>query len=134
MKIILKYILTNIKEGKIRTAVMLLSIILSTVLLFVSFSIGLSYESAQRKMARGMAGTATIAVQSTDSNKLTSLEDIPDLSSIKSKVGILESSAVYHEDGYYESFNIIAANLPQLNKINKPLLVNGNNMADIQKF
>ncbi|WP_413840355.1 MULTISPECIES: hypothetical protein [unclassified Clostridioides] len=85
-------------------------------------------------MARGMAGTATIAVQSTDSNKLTSLEDIPDLSSIKSKVGILESSAVYHEDGYYESFNIIAANLPQLNKINKPLLVNGNNMADIQKF
>ncbi|MGO0985197.1 ABC transporter permease [Clostridioides difficile] len=130
MKIILKYILTNIKERKIRTLVMLLSIILSTVLLFVSFSIGLSYESAQRKMARGMAGTATIAVQSTDSNKLTSLEDIPDLSSIKSKVGILESSAVYHEDGYYESFDIIAADLPQLNKINKPRLINGNNITD----
>ncbi|MGO0882512.1 ABC transporter permease [Clostridioides difficile] len=130
MKIILKYILTNIKERKIRTLVMLLSIILSTVLLFVSFSIGLSYESAQRKMARGMAGTATIAVQSTDSNKLTSLVDIPDLSSIKSKVGILESSAVYHEDGYYESFDIIAADLPQLNKINKPRLINGNNITD----
>lgn len=130
MKIILKYILTNIKERKIRTAVMLLSIILSTVLLFVSFSIGLSYESAQRKMARGMAGTATIAVQSTDSNKLNSLEDIPDLSSIKSKVGILESSAVYHENGYYESFDIIAADLPQLNKINKPRLVNGDNITD----
>lgn len=130
MKIILKYILTNIKEQKIRTLVMLLSIILSTVLLFVSFSIGLSYESAQRKMARGMAGTATIAVQSTDSNKLTSLEDIPDLSSIKSKVGILESSAVYHEDGYYESFDVIAADLPQLNKINKPRLINGNNITD----
>ncbi|UWD47273.1 FtsX-like permease family protein [Clostridioides difficile] len=130
MKIILKYILTNIKEQKIRTVVMLLSIILSTVLLFVSFSIGLSYESAQRKMARGMAGTATIAVQSTDSNKLTSLEDIPDLSSIKSKVGILESSAVYHEDGYYESFGIIAADLPQLNKINKPRLVSENNITN----
>ncbi|MCC0695257.1 FtsX-like permease family protein [Clostridioides sp. ES-S-0048-02] len=130
MKIILKYILTNIKERKIRTAVMLLSVILSTVLLFVSFSIGLSYESAQRKMARGMAGTATIAVQGTGSNKLISLEDIPDLHSIKSKVGILESSAVYHEDGYYESFDIIAADLPQLNKINKPRLVNGNNITD----
>lgn len=130
MKIILKYILTNIKEQKIRTLVMLLSIILSTFLLFVSFSIGLSYESAQRKMARGMAGTATIAVQSKDSNKLTSLEDIPDLSSIKSKVGILESSAVYHEDGYYESFDVIAADLPQLNKINKPRLINGNNITD----
>lgn len=130
MKIILKYILTNIKEQKIRTVVMLLSIILSTVLLFVSFSIGLSYEGAQQKMARGMAGTATIAVQSTDSNKLTSLEDIPDLSFIKSKVGILESSAVYHEDGYYESFDIMAADLEQLNKINKPRLVNGNNITD----
>lgn len=130
MKIILKYILANIKEQKIRTVVMLLSIILSTVLLFVSFSIGLSYEGAQQKMARGMAGTATIAVQSTDSNKLTSLEDIPDLSFIKSKVGILESSAVYHEDGYYESFDIMAADLEQLNKINKPRLVNGNNITD----
>ncbi|MCC0636480.1 FtsX-like permease family protein [Clostridioides sp. ES-S-0001-02] len=130
MKIILKYILTNIKERKVRTAVMLLSVILSTVLLFVSFSIGLSYESAQRKMARGMAGTATIAVQGTGSNKLISLEDIPDLHSIKSKVGILKSSAVYHEDGYYESFDIIAADLPQLNKINKPRLVNGNNITD----
>lgn len=130
MKIILKYILTNIKEQKIRTVVMLLSIILSTVLLFVSFSIGLSYEGAQQKMARGMAGTATIAVQSTDSNKLTSLEDIPNLSFIKSKVGILESSAVYHEDGYYESFDIMSADLEQLNKINKPRLVNGNNITD----
>lgn len=50
----LKYIFMNVKERKMRTAVMLLSILLSTTLLFVSFSIGASYESAQRKMARGM--------------------------------------------------------------------------------
>ena len=55
MKIIFKYILTYVKERKARTAVMLLSILLSTMLLFVSLSIGVSYESAQRKMARGMA-------------------------------------------------------------------------------
>ena len=60
MKIIFKYILTNVKERKVRTAVMLLSIILSTVLLFVSFSIGESYENAQRKMTRGMSGTASM--------------------------------------------------------------------------
>ena len=52
MKIILKYILTNIKERKLRTTVMFLSILLSSMLLFVSFSIGASYESAQKKMAR----------------------------------------------------------------------------------
>ncbi|MFR2692960.1 MAG: hypothetical protein ACLTBV_20595 [Enterocloster bolteae] len=42
----LKYIFMNVKERKMRTAVMLLSILLSTTLLFASFSIGASYESA----------------------------------------------------------------------------------------
>lgn len=109
---------------------MFLSIVLSTVLLFVSFSIGLSYESAQRKMARGMSGSATISVQNKNPDILTSIEDIPNLSSIKSKVGILESSAVYNKDGYYESFSLISADLNQLNKINKPRLENGNNIDD----
>lgn len=53
MKVIYKYILMNVRERKTRTLVMLLSILLSTTLLFVSFSIGASYESAQRKLARG---------------------------------------------------------------------------------
>ncbi|HBF5396851.1 TPA: FtsX-like permease family protein [Clostridioides difficile] len=130
MKIILKYIFTNIKERKIRTAVMLLSIVLSTVLLFVSFSIGLSYESAQRKMAKGMYGTATISVQSKNPDILTNLEDIPDLNAIKSKVGVLESSAIYNKGGYYEEFSLISADLSQLNKINKPRLENGDSITD----
>lgn len=130
MKIILKYIFTNIKERKIRTAVMLLSIVLSTVLLFVSFSIGLSYESAQRKMAKGMYGTATISVQSKNPDVLTNLEDIPDLNAIKSKVGVLESSAIYNKGGYYEEFSLISADLSQLNKINKPRLENGDSITD----
>ncbi|HBG4726595.1 TPA: FtsX-like permease family protein [Clostridioides difficile] len=130
MKIILKYIFTNIKERKIRTAVMLLSIVLSTVLLFVSFSIGLSYESVQRKMAKGMSGTATISVQSKNPDILTNLEDIPDLNAIKSKVGVLESSAIYNKGGYYEEFSLIAADLSQLNKINKPRLENGDSITD----
>lgn len=124
LKIILKYIFTNVKERKTRTAVMLLSIVLSTMLLFVSFSIGSSYESAQRKMARGMAGTASITVQRADSDTLSSLEDIPDLEDIQSMTGILESSAVYHENGYFESVDLIAADLEQLNQMNKPRLVN----------
>lgn len=70
LNIVLKYILTNLKERKMRTAVMLLSILLSSMLLFVSFSIGESYESAQQKMARGMAGSATLAVSSADGTGL----------------------------------------------------------------
>ena len=123
MKIIMKYILTNVKERKLRTVVMLLSILLSTILLFVSFSIGASYESAQRKMARGMAGSATISVEATDGNIDKSA--IPELANIKASVGILEGSALYHENGYYETVDLIAADLTELNQINPPRLTGG---------
>jgi len=128
LKIIFKYILTYVKERKARTAVMLLSILLSTMLLFVSLSIGVSYESAQRKMARGMAGSATVSVQMKDGN--ISLSDIPDLSPIKAKVGMLEGTALYHESGYYETVDLIAADLDALGQINKPRLQNGGEISD----
>lgn len=128
MKIILKYIFTNVKERKNRTAVMLLSILLSTTLLFVSFSIGASYESAQRKMARGMAGSATLSVSAVDGGIDTGV--LPELSSISASVGMLESSALYHENGYYETIDLIAADLIQLNQINPPRLANGGEIAD----
>ena len=128
MKIILKYIFTNVKERKTRTAVMLLSILLSTTLLFVSFSIGASYESAQRKMARGMAGSATLSVSAVDGGIDFSV--LPELSSINASVGMLESSALYHENGYYETIDLIAADLTQLNQINPPRLANGGEITD----
>lgn len=132
MKIILKYIYTNMKEKKMRMLVMLLSIVLSTMLLFVSFSIGASYESAQRKMARGMAGTATISVSPANQEDVIYLEDIPDISLIQEKMGMLKQSAVYHENGYYETIDLMAADLEQLNKINKPRLISGEEISDFE--
>ena len=130
MKIILKYIITNVKERKLRSGVMLLSILLSTTLLFVSFSIGASYESAQRKMARGMTGSAALSVSSL-SGAITS-QDIPDLPDIGAAVGILKGSALYHENGYYETIDLIAADLPSLNKINPPRLTEGGELSDFE--
>ena len=130
MKIILKYILTNVKKRKTRTVVMLLSILLSTTLLFVSFSIGASYESAQRKMAQGMAGSATISVTVADDTNAIDISAIPDLSSIEASVGMLEESSLYHENGYYETVDLIAADLSQLNQINKPRLLDGGEITD----
>ncbi|HEX3028194.1 MAG TPA: FtsX-like permease family protein [Clostridia bacterium] len=127
MKIILKYILNNIKERKLRTVVMLLSIVLSTTLLFVSLAIGDSYNSAQQKMAKGFAGTATISVSAkpdASGNMVWISEgEIPRLASIKNKVGFLTVSALYNEDDYYENIDLIAADLNELNTINKPRLV-----------
>ena len=121
LKIILKYILTNVKERKARTFVMLLSILLSAMLLFVSFSIGVSYESAQRKMARGMAGSATVSVQSVEGG--IHADDIPALPDIRTKAGIVEGTSLYHENGYYETVDLLAADMEALNQINKPRLI-----------
>lgn len=127
MNIVLKYIFTNVKEHKTRTFVMLLSILLSTMLLFVSFSIGISYENAQKKMACGMAGRATISVQT--ANKKININSIPNISTIKAKVGILEGTSIYQENGYYETIDLIAADLAGLNQINKPRLQSGGEIS-----
>lgn len=119
----LKYIFMNVKERKMRTAVMLLSILLSTTLLFVSFSIGASYESAQRKMARGMAGSAAISVSAVSGD--INPHVLPELSSIRASAGIVEATALYHEEGYYETIDLIAADLTELAEINPPRLVSG---------
>lgn len=119
---------TNVKERKTRTAVMLLSILLSAALLFVSFSIGASYESAQRKMARGMAGSATLSVTRSDGGIKDGI--LPELSSIHASVGMVEGTALYSENGYYETIDLIAADLRKLSKINPPRLVNGGDISD----
>lgn len=111
-----------------RTAVMLLSILLSTTLLFVSFSIGASYESAQRKMARGMAGSATLSITAAEGTIRADI--LPNSASIRASVGILEGSALYHENGYYETVDLIAADLTGLNEINPPRLVNGGEITE----
>lgn len=125
MKIIIKYILTNMKERKVRTAVMALTILLSSALLFVSVSIGTSYESAQKKMARGMTGTASVSVTAADSRSGLDDSTVPELPEVKAAAGILKSSALYSEDGYYESVDLVAADLEQLNRINKPRMADG---------
>ena len=93
MKIILKYMAMDMKEHKIRTVVMLLSILLSTTLLFVSFSINASYESAQQKMARGMAGSATVSIGAGEGTSNIVINRIPDLPSMQAKVGVLKGTA-----------------------------------------
>ncbi len=87
MGILLKYILHNIQDRKMRTIVMLLSIVLSTTLLFVSLSIGDSYAQAQRKMARGMVGSATLSVAKEAGT--IAPENLPVTSMIRSKVGTI---------------------------------------------
>lgn len=107
---------------------MMLSILLSTTLLFVSFSIGSSYESAQRKMARGMAGSATLSVTAAEGDIAETI--LLDRPSVGASVPMLESTALYHENGYYETIDLIGADISKLNTINPPRLVDGGEITD----
>ncbi len=137
MKIVLKYILNNIKGRKLRTAVMLLSILLSTTLLFVSLSVGDSYAQAQQKMSRGMAGSATLSISlnpDADGGQVWAMpEALPESSSIRNAVGLVETLALYKEGGYYENFDVIAADLEALSQINKPRLLDGSELTDLTR-
>lgn len=107
---------------------MLLSILLSTTLLFVSFSIGASYERAQQLMAKGMAGEAQLSVKAVDN--LVDIVDISDIAGVEASAFMLEGKALYHENGYYESVDFIAADLSELDEINPPRLKGGKEIPD----
>ena len=128
MKIILKYILKNVQERKMRTLVMLLSVTLSTTLLFVSLGIGASYESAQRKMAIGYAGAASAVVTHRGAGEETAWitkEEIPVFSGMQNVAGILAARGLYAEKGYYENFDILSAEPADLDAVNTPRIQDG---------
>lgn len=133
MKILLKYIAHNLRDRKMRSLVMLLTIMLSTMLLLVSLSIGDSYAAAQRRMARGMAGSAALSVSRKPgpdgSKSWVSADALPDLPSIRHATGMVEAPTLYKENGYYENFDLIGADLGELAYINKPRLVDGGELT-----
>lgn len=112
---------------------MLLSIILATALLFVAVAIGDSYAAAQRKMARGMAGAATLSIKKQGENDWSIKEEVPKLIEIKNTVGIINSPALFEQDGAYENFDLIGTDIQELNKINRPRLVDNSQLQEIQE-
>lgn len=79
-------------------------------------------------MACGMAGSATLSVTAVDGG--IGADSIPELPSIRAAVGLVEGSALYHENGYYETIDLIAADLSRLTKINPPRLTDGGEITD----
>lgn len=134
MKILLKYIFNNIREHMLRTVVMLLSIVLSTTLLFAALSIGDSYASAQRKMAVGLSGKATLAVSArpgaNGSEVWISEDEIPQLAYIQNKAGYLTATALFQRGQLYENFDLFAFEIDELNSINKPRLMDGTSLTN----
>ncbi len=127
MKIILKYIFKNLQERKLRTIVMLFSIILSTALFFAALTVGDCYTNAQIKMAKGLAGKASISVTAVakEDGKLAFVNEniIPNKKEIANKVGIVQTSALFEKENEFDNFDLISAELSKLNTINKSRII-----------
>ena len=75
-----------------------------------------------------MAGSATLSITAAEGTIRADI--LPNSASIRASVGILEGAALYHENGYYETVDLIAADLTGLNEINPPRLVNGGEITE----
>ena len=114
-----------------RTGVMILSILLSSISACLSVLLHwrfLMKDAQQKNGRRGMAGSAAVSVSAKEG--LIHTDEIPDLLSIDAKAGILKGSALYHENGYYETIDLAAAELSELKKINPPRLADGKDISD----
>lgn len=78
MKIILKHILKNMYEKKLRTLIILLTILLSTMVLFVGLSLNEILNQTYATMAKGVYGDADIVItkQADQDNPFYQAEDI----------------------------------------------------------
>lgn len=134
LKIILKYILKNLQERKLRTIVMLLSIVFSTALIFVSLTVGDSYMNAHIKMVKGMSGKATVSVttEPKEDGTISFVKDsvVPENESIKNKIGFLQIPGLFIKDNNFENFDLISADSDKLDEINKPRLVREDGYSD----
>lgn len=79
-------------------------------------------------MARGMAGSATLSVTAVEGK--IEPDALPELPGIQASVGMLEGAALYHENGYYETVDLIGADSSRLGEINPPRLADGGEISD----
>lgn len=73
-------------------------------------------------------GSAVLSVKA--SGGAIKTDELPPLSSIEAGVGVLKGTDLYHENGYYETIDFIAADITELDKINPPHLANGEKITD----
>jgi putative ABC transport system permease protein len=100
MGIILKFTMRNIKEHKFRTFLIILSISLSVMLFFASFSISDALTSMFMDNIRTYIGTSEVIVSSgpTSESGLVTIKDLGDLKdTFEYQIGSVEYSAKYQK-------------------------------------
>jgi len=124
--IIIKFTLRNIREKKLRTFLILLSIILSSALFFASTAISTTVEKMIMEQVRKYIGSADITISAGEQSKTGFIS--PNLldnyqGGVKYAVGIVYGSGEYKAKGETAQLTIQGINLEDLDRMN-PIILN----------
>lgn len=132
MGIILKFTLRNIKEHKFRTFLIILSISLSVMLFFASFSISDALTSMFMENIKSFIGTSEVVVSAgpTSDTGLVTIKDLGEHSDLfEYQVGSVEYSAKYQKaDRSKVNVSLKGFTLEDLQKINPINFVDAGNI------
>jgi putative ABC transport system permease protein len=118
LNILLKFIIRNILEKKLRTLLIVFSVALSSALFFATSSISDSFQNMYEESIRNEIGTADIYLRGETESPLINREELElDESQYKTVVDIIELRGIYGDDE--EPINIRAAELEDLEDINR---------------
>lgn len=125
MSIIIKFTLKNIREKKLRTFLILLSIILSSALFFASTAISTTVEMMILDQVRKYIGSADILITAGEQAKTGAIS--PNLldnyrKEIKYAVGMVQGGGEYKAMGETVQIGIQGINLEDLEKMNPIIL------------
>jgi putative ABC transport system permease protein len=124
--IIIKFTLKNIRENKLRTFLILLSIILSSALFFASTAVSTTAEMMIMDQVRKYIGNADIVIFAGEQAKSWAIS--PNLldnyrgDGVKYTVGMMPGSGEYKANGETVQLMINGINLEDLNKMNPIVL------------
>lgn len=125
MSIIIKFTLRNIREKKLRTFLILLSIILSSALFFASTAVSTTVEMMIMDQVRKYIGSADIIVMAGEQAKSGAispnlLDNCPE--GVKYAVGMVEGGGEYKAKGETVRIGIQGIDLEDLDKMNPIIL------------
>jgi putative ABC transport system permease protein len=119
LSIILKFILTNIKEKKFRTILILISILLSTALFFSSLSVSDSFKNAFVEVLKSQYGKTDIVVAPKDTKvSYVNEKDVLKDKDISDKIGYIESTGAYKYKDEMVTFSLLGTDFEKYKKLN----------------
>lgn len=121
MKIILKHILKNMYEKKLRTCIILITILLSTMVVFIGLSLNDILNSTYSTMVKGAYGDGNVLITKATNEETTlyRTEDFEaDAASIENRVDMIQAVGMSEKDGEDVKISLTGLDLDKASEMN----------------